>query len=134
MELNEQPRIKLSQDVGKVTLPGKKDAYRLFSDSGHALIDLLQRANEEPPFMKQKVLCRHPFEESKRAYVIPSKVEKLLKIYWKNGNICQPLPTLQEIRDKVVENLKTLRPDIKRSLNPTPYKVHIFDKYMCFVF
>lgn len=122
VELNGQPRIKLSQDVGKVTIPGKKDAYRLFSESGHALVDLLQRATEDSPGARMKVLCRHPFEESKRAYVIPSRVENLLKLYWKNG-ICQVLPTLQEIREKVKDNLITLRPDIKRNLNPTPFKV-----------
>lgn len=127
VELNGQPRIKLSQDVGKVTLPGKKDAYRLFSESGHALIDLLQRASEESPGVKEKVLCRHPFEESKRAYVIPSRVEKLLTAYWQDGKICRTLPTLQEIRERVKTSLRTLRPDIKRNLNPTPYKVNNFN-------
>lgn len=123
VELNGQPRIKLSQDVGKVTMPGRKDAYRLYSESGDALVDLLQRSVEPPPQINEKVLCRHPFVESKRAYVIPSRVEKLLVLYWKNGEICQNLPTLQEIRQKVNGSLKTLRPDIKRNLNPTPFKV-----------
>lgn len=125
VELNGQPRIKLSQEVAKVTVPGKKDAYRLYSESDHALVDLLQRSVEIPPKAKEKVLCRHPFEESKRAYVIPSKVEKLLNVYWKHGNICQTLPTLEEIRERVKLNLNSLRPDIKRNLNPTPFKVSL---------
>jgi len=128
VELNSQPRIKLSQDVGKVTMPGRKDAYRLYSDSGHALIDLLQRSVEDAPESGQKVLCRHPFEESKRAYVIPNKVEKLHKLYWKDGRICAPLPNLQAIRKRVRASLKTLRPDIKRNLNPTPFKVAVSDR------
>lgn len=123
VELNGEPRIKLSQDVGKVTMPGKKDAYRLYSESGHALIDLLQRSTEPPPEKNKKVLCRHPFEESKRAYVIPSNVENLHRIFWKDGKICEPLPNLDEIRERVRASLKCLRPDIKRNLNPTPYKV-----------
>lgn len=80
VEINDQPRIKLSQDVGKVTMPGKKNAYRLFGADGHALIDLLQRSIEDPPQVGQKVLCRHPFQESKRAYVIPTRVESLYKV------------------------------------------------------
>lgn len=123
VELNGKPRIKLSQDVTKVTMPGSKDAYRLFSESGHALIDLLQKSTEEQPQPGKKVLCRHPFEESKRAYVVPSKVEKLHKVYWKNGKLCAPLPNLDALRKRVKASLKSLRPDIKRSLNPTPFKV-----------
>lgn len=80
VEINGLPRIKLSQEVGKVTMPGKKCAYRLYGTDGHALIDLLQRIEEDPPQVGQKVLCRHPFEESKRAYVIPTRVESLHKV------------------------------------------------------
>lgn len=127
VELNNYPRIKLSQDVSKVTMPGSKDVYRLYSDSGHALVDLLQRSIEPPPEINDKILCRHPFEESKRAYVIPTKVEKLLTLYWENGIIVENLPNLQDIKERVTNSLKTLRPDIKRNLNPTPYKVAVSD-------
>lgn len=47
---------------------------------GHALIDLMQKCGEEPPKVGEKVLCRHPFQESKRAYVIPAKVEPLYRV------------------------------------------------------
>lgn len=127
VELNGEPRIKLSHDMEKVTIPGKKNAYRLYSQSGHALIDILQRSIEQPPIQDKKVLCRHPFEESKRAYVIPSKVENLHQIYWANGKIVEPLPALEEIRTYVDFSMKSLRPDIKRNLNPTPYKVSVSD-------
>ncbi|XP_054014333.1 nicotinate phosphoribosyltransferase isoform X3 [Hylaeus anthracinus] len=133
VEVNGQPRIKLSQEVGKVTIPGKKDAFRLYGADGYALIDLLQRSTEEIPQVKQKVLCRHPFQESKRAYVIPTRVESLHKVYWKNGKLCQPLPTLHEIKNRVQESLKTLRNDHKRNLNPTPYKVAVSDDLYNFI-
>ncbi|XP_012284630.1 nicotinate phosphoribosyltransferase isoform X3 [Orussus abietinus] len=133
VELNFQPRLKLSQEVGKVTMPGRKDAYRLYGSDGHALIDLLQRSVEAAPEVGQKVLCRHPFEESKRAYVIPTHVEALYKVYWKDGKICRPLPTLHEVRNRVQESLKTLRSDHKRNLNPTPYKVAVSDDLYSFI-
>ncbi|KAG8293226.1 hypothetical protein J6590_023386 [Homalodisca vitripennis] len=122
VEVNGVPRIKLSQDVGKVTMPGRKDAYRLYGADGHALIDLLQRSVEPPPEVGARVLCRHPFQESKRAYVIPTHVEALYKVYWQNGRMCQPQPSLKQVRDKVKASLQTLRQDHKRNLNPTPYK------------
>lgn len=133
VELNEEPRIKLSQEVAKVTIPGKKNVYRLYGDTGFALIDLLQRSIEEPPATNQKVLCRHPFVESKRAFVIPSKVENLLQLFWKDGKVCQALPNLQEIKENVKMSLKILRPDIKRTLNPTPYKVSVSDNLYNFL-
>lgn len=146
VEINGQARIKLSQDVEKVTMPGNKNAYRLYSADGHALIDLMQKVTEDPPQVGQKVLCRHPFQESKRAYVIPSKVELLYKVgavgllrmsffyyfrfvfvtsqvYWKEGRLMQPPTTLEQVRDKVQQSLRTLRNDHRRTLNPTPYKV-----------
>lgn len=54
--------------------------FRLFAADGHALIDLLQKVTEPPPEVGQKVLCRHPFQESKRAYVTPTRVESLYKV------------------------------------------------------
>ncbi|CAG4990102.1 unnamed protein product [Colias eurytheme] len=133
VEINGQPRIKLSQDVGKVTIPGHKEAYRLFGADGHALIDLLQRSSEPAPEVGQKVLCRHPFQESKRAYVIPSKVEHLYKVYWKDGQITYPPKPLSEVRERVQASLRTLRQDIKRNLNPTPYKVAVSDDLYNFI-
>jgi nicotinate phosphoribosyltransferase len=107
-------------------MPGNKNVYRLYGADGHALIDLLQRVDETPPEVGQKVLCRHPFQESKRAYVIPTRVESLYKIFWKNGRVCQPHNTLIQVRERVQISLKTLRQDHKRTLNPTPYKVSFF--------
>lgn len=133
VEIDEKPTIKLSQDVEKVTMPGKKNAYRLYSNDGHALIDLMLRQDEKAPQVNQKVLCRHPFQESKRAWVIPSKVEDLYRLVWAGGKAVEPRPTLVEIRQKVQRSLQTLRQDHKRSLNPTPYKVGVSDRLYTFI-
>ncbi|XP_066938180.1 nicotinate phosphoribosyltransferase [Macrobrachium rosenbergii] len=133
VEINGIPKIKLSQDVEKVTCPGKKTVYRLYGADGHALIDLMHRTTESSPITGERVLCRHPFQESKRAYVSPAKVELLHKLYWQEGKIQQNLPTLDEIRNRVQESLKTLRQDHKRNLNPTPYKVGVTDELYNFM-
>lgn len=133
VEINSQPRIKLSQDVVKVTMPGNKNVFRLYGADGHALIDLLQRVDESPPEVGQKVLCRHPFQESKRAYVIPTHVEPLYDVYWADGRVTQAMPSLEEVRDRVQNSLKTLRQDHKRTLNPTPYKVAVSDNLYNFI-
>ncbi len=133
VEVNEQPRIKLSEDVQKVTMPGKKEAYRLFGADGNALVDLLQLPSEKKPGNGQRVMVRHPFQESKRAYVSPARVEPLYKCYWKNGEIQQPLASLQDIKRRAQRSLDQLRTDHKRALNPTPYKVSVSDKLYNFI-
>lgn len=55
--------------------------------TGSPLLDLLQQASESPPVEGQRVLCRHAFDEAKRAYVCPSNVESLLKLCWKDGEV-----------------------------------------------
>ena len=133
VEINGKPKIKLSQDVEKVTMPGKKLCFRLYSNDGHALIDLMQRPDEDPPEVGKRVLCRHPFQESKRAWVIPSKVEPLYSCCWENGAVSSEYPSITEIRQTVQDSLRTLRQDHKRSLNPTPYKVGVSDDLYKFI-
>ncbi|KAJ9597623.1 hypothetical protein L9F63_011529, partial [Diploptera punctata] len=41
VEINGMPRIKLSQDVNKVTMPGKKSAYRLYGADGTSHLKLM---------------------------------------------------------------------------------------------
>lgn len=125
--------IKLSLDIEKVTIPGKKACYRLYGQQGYALLDIMQRMDEPVPEKGKRVLCRHPFQESKRAYVIPDYVEDLCVLWWDHGKIARDLPPLDAIRNRVKESLKTLRPDIKRTLNPTPYKVSVSDHLYMFM-
>uniref|UniRef100_H2YXI0 Nicotinate phosphoribosyltransferase n=1 Tax=Ciona savignyi TaxID=51511 RepID=H2YXI0_CIOSA len=85
VEVNGEPRMKLSEDVGKINLPGKKSVFRLYSEDGLAILDLIQLCSEKPPEVGKKILVRHPFIESKRAYVCPYKVELLYRDYWGNN-------------------------------------------------
>lgn len=70
----------------QVTLPGAKEAYRLFGTEGVPLGDLLVRAGEGRPKPQKKVLCRHPFDEKKRVYINPKKVLPLLGLVWVGKN------------------------------------------------
>lgn len=131
VEVNGQPRIKLSQDLTKVTIPGRKEAYRLIGVEGLALVDLLIQAGEEAPKPGERILCRHPFAEAKRAYVTPSEVIQLHQCIW-DGQ-ARRLPSLDEARAHLKEQLATMRQDHLRPLNPTPYKVSVSDKLYEFV-
>ncbi|KAH9491940.1 hypothetical protein Btru_026838 [Bulinus truncatus] len=125
VQINKKARIKLSEDVDKVTIPGLKNVYRLYGADGTALVDLLQDSSEDPPKEGDRVLCRHPIQESKRAYVIPASVKCLHEIWWQNGEKKKDLPTLTELREKTKQSLRKVRQDHKRALNPTPYKIFV---------
>lgn len=127
VELNDEARMKLSQDVEKVTIPGRKEVYRLFGKDGSPLVDLMQSASEEPPKSGERVLCRHPFMEAKRAYVVPAKVERLHKLRWADGKLVAPIDTLSDVKARTKSHLTSIRSDHLRSLNPTPYKVSVSD-------
>ncbi|GAB2279663.1 Nicotinate phosphoribosyltransferase 2 [Dionaea muscipula] len=127
VEINDQPRIKLSEDVSKVSIPCKKRCFRLYGKEGYPLVDLMIGENEPPPKVAERILCRHPFIESKRAYVVPQHVEELLKCYWSGSSDKErvDLPPLQDIRARCMEQIEKMRPDHMRRLNPTPYKVSV---------
>ncbi|KAH7663610.1 Nicotinate phosphoribosyltransferase family protein [Dioscorea alata] len=135
VEINNQPRIKLSEDITKVSIPRKKQCFRLYGKEGYALVDIMIGEDEIPPKVGERILCRNPFNESKRAYVAPQRVEELLKCYWP-GDSHKPrevLPSLSEMRGLCMQHLDQMRPDHMRRLNPTPYKVSVSAKLYDFI-
>ena len=40
------PRIKISENVEKITNPGLKDVYRIYDEAGHSVADLITKAGE----------------------------------------------------------------------------------------
>src|ERR671939_618275 len=137
-EVDGHPRIKVSGDSAKISLPGRKNAYRLFAGSGDraepvAVVDLMTLADEEPPVAGQPVLCRHPFEETKRVLVTPRKVDDLLTVVWDGTAQRHALQPLEQVRAAVLEQLACFRQDHLRAANPTPYKVSVSARLYDFV-
>lgn len=132
VEIDNIPRIKISQEIGKVTIPGKKDVFRLFNREGHAILDIMVPCGDRAPEDNAKLLCRHPFNEIKRVIVTPEKAVKLSKLQW-NGHRTGQKKTPAEIRNFVMSQLKAIRKDHLRTLNPTPYKVSVSEKLYDFI-
>eukprot|EP00559_Dactyliosolen_fragilissimus_P000810 CAMPEP_0184868298 /NCGR_PEP_ID=MMETSP0580-20130426/29921_1 /TAXON_ID=1118495 /ORGANISM="Dactyliosolen fragilissimus" /LENGTH=514 /DNA_ID=CAMNT_0027369095 /DNA_START=110 /DNA_END=1651 /DNA_ORIENTATION=+ len=135
VELDGKPRMKLSQDLHKVLIPGQKIAYRLYGQAGWPLLDLMvvSRDDEEPQVGK-RIMCRHPFIERKRVAVIPSRVEKLHRLVFDKGNgVVVDISELSDERQYVRSQIQSLRPDILRPMNPGQYKVSISEKLFDFL-
>ncbi|KAK6029168.1 nicotinate phosphoribosyltransferase [Ostertagia ostertagi] len=45
--LSGHPKIKLSQEVSKITIPGRKKCFRLFGKTGYAILDLMMLEEED---------------------------------------------------------------------------------------
>ncbi|KAJ1372638.1 hypothetical protein KIN20_034840 [Parelaphostrongylus tenuis] len=119
--------------MSKITIPGQKKSFRLYGKSGFCILDLIVLEEEEDPVSNKPILCRHPFEESKRALVVPSNVEALQDLFWSDGKITKNVPGITAIKDRVNASWKTLREDHRRYLNPTPYKVSVSEKLYDYV-
>lgn len=98
------PRIKMSENVEKLTNPGLKDLYRIYDDHGNAVADMLAMCGE-------KIDLSTPFR-----YVDPSKPWKnrffegfsavnLRRLYVSQGKRVERLPHLNEIRAYVRKQL-----------------------------
>jgi nicotinate phosphoribosyltransferase len=127
------PRIKLSQELSKMTIPGRKEVYRLYSEDGYGLLDLMIRVGDKPPEPSERVLCHHPFDHIKRVYVTPARVVPLHRCVW-DGKRVHPEASLSESRDYVLSQLRSTRQDHLRDINPTPYKVSVSEELYNYVY
>lgn len=125
VEVKGKPRIKVSADLEKMTIPGRKEAYRLFNSQGTPIVDLLCSTNDPIPEPGRRIRCHHPTETQKRCDVIPAKVESLIRLQFCDGRRVEAPPSLSDLRRRVREQVNVLRPDHLRYLNPTPYKVSL---------
>lgn len=146
VEVNKQPRMKVSSDHDKVTIPGEKECYRLYNSSAEPVLDLLVQVGTTPPQAGKRILCRHPFDANKRVYVTPATVEPLHALVWdgaKHGkrgpngeapvNPLEGYPSLAAVRAHVASELGRFREDHLRRLNPTPYKMSVSSDLFSFM-
>ncbi|XP_023579775.1 nicotinate phosphoribosyltransferase [Octodon degus] len=122
-----QPRMKLTEDPDKQTLPGSKAAFRLLASDGSLLLDLLQLAEEAPPQAGQelRVWLQGAQEPST---VRPAQVEPLLRLWLQQGQLCEPLPSLTESRAFAQWSLSRLSPAHKQLKSPVLYQVALSEK------
>lgn len=118
------PRIKVSENIKKITLPGKKQIYRLLNEDGTFKgIDGIAQADEDMP---EHLI--HPFEAHKSMKCEGSKAEALLKPVMENGQLINPVENIDAIKAYATERLQLLPPEYKRFENPHIYKVGISQK------
>lgn len=119
------PKINLSENVSKITIPSSKMLYRLFDmDSGKAIADVLTLEGEEIDDSRPYVLF-DPDYTWKRKEVENFVARPLLVPIFKNGECVYKEPSLEEIREYCAEQTDTLWDEVKRFENPHKYYVDL---------
>ncbi|HHW79555.1 MAG TPA: nicotinate phosphoribosyltransferase [Acholeplasmataceae bacterium] len=116
------PKLKLSENVAKTTIPGFKQLYRFFDENNKAIADLITLNDEVIDETKPYVLFdpEHPY---KRKTVTNYRVERLLEPIFIKGKLVYEKPTLETIRKHNKVQMKTLWDEVTRLERPHQYYV-----------
>lgn len=124
------PKIKISENVGKITNPGFKKVYRLYNrDSGMAEADYICLNHETVDDTKPLEIC-DPEAKWKSKVMENFRAEELLVPIFKNGELVYNCPSLQEIKRECAYKVSTLWAEVKRFDNPHNYYVDLSPELM----
>ena len=122
------PKIKISENVAKITTPHYKKLYRFFgNDTGKAIADYLC-VHDETVDDSQDLEIFDPNATWKRKTVYNFTAKELQVPIFRSGELVYKLPTLDEIRDYCREQVDTLWDEVKRFDNPHAYYVDLSQK------
>ena len=124
------PKIKISENVGKITNPGFKRVYRLFDkETGMAEADYITLYDEVVDDTKPLEIC-DPEARWKTKVMHGFNAVELQVPVFKNGELVYKLPTLEEIKRTCAYGVSTLWPEVKRFDYPHQYYVDLSAKLM----
>ena len=124
------PKIKVSENVGKITNPGFKKVYRLYNrHTGMAEADYICLRDETVDDSRPLELC-DPDARWKRKTLTDYRAEELLKPVFLGGKLVYEQPTLKQIKTACAYGVSTLWPEVKRFDNPHRYYVDLSSKLM----
>lgn len=120
-----EPRIKISENVEKITTPGFKTFYRLYEkDTGKAIADVITMKNEKVDDSKPYEIF-HPVYTWKRMRLEDYTAREMKVRIFDGGKCVYDLPSLNARRDYCAKELDTLWDEYKRFDNPHEYKVDL---------
>ncbi|TKS75117.1 Nicotinate phosphoribosyltransferase [Collichthys lucidus] len=128
VEVRGTPRMKISEDPKKSTVPGRKSVYRLVDAEGHPFLDLVCLAVESPPVAGVSLSCYPLGSDDSPASVTPAQVTCLRQEVFVKGQVTHPLCSAAETRAKVQSSLQTVHPRHKRLHEPDSYIVALSKK------
>ena len=125
--LNNLPKMKFSENVEKVTLPGKKQLIRYFDENGNFFRDGILCADENPEAVNT---IFHPVYSGKNTEISTLKQQTLTQKVVDMGKVILEKKNPLLIHKYLVERAKLLPLEHKRFISPHLYKVGISQKLM----
>ncbi len=123
-----QPKIKISENVGKITTPHYKKMFRFFgNDTGKAIADYLCVYDETVDDSHDMEIF-DPDATWKRKNVYNFTAKELQVPIFVKGELVYECPTLEEIRTYCLQQVDTLWDEVKRFDNPQTYFVDLSQK------
>lgn len=123
-----KPKIKISENVGKITIPHFKKIYRFFgNDTGKAIADYITLFDETVDDSKDLEIF-DPQATWKKKVVYDFNAKELLVPIFKDGKRVYDSPSLSEIREYCQDQVDKLWDEVKRFDNPHSYYVDLSDK------
>lgn len=119
-EINGKPRIKLSENIQKVTLPGIKQVYRFTDEDGRFVADAIALAKDGIP--DQMI---HPYDPEKSMSLNTKLASPLLHKIMENGKSLLAQYEPKDVAAFSQKRLQFLPEEHKRFNNPHLYKVGI---------
>ncbi len=125
---NITPKIKISENVAKITTPHYKKLYRFFgNDTGKAIADYLT-IHDETVDDSTPLVIFDPDATWKKKEVYDFTAKELQVPVFRSGQLVYSLPSLPEIRKYCLEQVETLWDEVKRFDNPHKYYVDLSQK------
>ncbi len=122
------PKIKISENIGKITNPHFKKLYRFYgNDTGKAIADYLCVYDETVDDSGDMVIF-DPEATWKTKTVYDFTAKELQVPIFKNGELVYKCPNLHEVRAYCLEQVDTLWDEVKRFDNPHDYYVDLSQK------
>jgi len=122
------PKIKISENVEKITNPGFKDIVRFYDANGKIITDVITLFGEKMPSKEYTLIDPDNTWKTKKINNFTAKKLKCKMI--ENGNLVYDMKTVEERRENVKQELDTLWEENLRLQNPQTFIVSLSEKLL----
>lgn len=117
------PKIKLSDNIEKVTNPAHKKVVRFFDQQGMAIADTLFLKDEEVPLNGFDLF--DPISPWKRKWIENYQIREMHEVIYDQGKLVYELPSLDKIKVYAQSQFESIWPEVTRLVNPSIYYVDL---------